>query len=58
MENRPVFESFDEFIKFVYEAKVYETETGYIGSLVDILTGGMKLDGESKKRVSDLVSTS
>jgi hypothetical protein len=58
MENRPVFESFDEFIKFVYEAKVYEAETGYIGSLVDILTGGMKLEGSSKNEVDKLISDS
>jgi len=56
--NRPVFESFDEFIKFVYEAKVYEAETGYIGSLVDILTGGMKLEGSSKNEVDKLISDS
>jgi len=56
--NRPVFESFDEFIKFVYEAKVYEAETGYIGSLVDILTGGMKLKGSPRSSVEELVSKS
>jgi hypothetical protein len=56
MKTNFVLESFDEFIKFVSEAKVYEAETGYIGSLVDSLTGGMKLEGGSKKRVSDLIS--
>jgi hypothetical protein len=56
--NRPVFESFNEFLKFVYEAKVYEAETGYIGSLVDILTGGMKLEGSSKNEVDKLISDS
>jgi len=60
MKTNFVLESFDEFIKFVSEAKVYEAETGYIGSLVDSLTGGMKLEGGSKsqKNVSDLVSAS
>ena len=56
MKTNFVLESFDEFIKFVSEAKVYEAETGYIGSLVGILTGGMKLGGDSTKLVTNLVS--
>jgi len=54
--NKPVFESFDEFVQYVYEAKVYEAETGFIGSLVRVLTGGMKLKGQSKTYTDTLVS--
>ena len=54
--NRPVFESFGDFIKHVYEAKVFEAETGYVGSLVDIITGGMKLKGQSKTLVDTLMA--
>jgi hypothetical protein len=53
--NKPVFESFNEFIKFIYEADEGET-TGYAGKLAGILTGGMKLQGQSKEFTETLVT--
>jgi hypothetical protein len=56
--NRPVFESFNEFIKFIYEAdQLNEGETtGYAGKLAGILSGGMKLKGQNKGNTDTLVS--
>ena len=56
--NKPVFESFNEFIKFVYEAdQLNEGETtGYAGKLAGILSGGMKLKGQNKGNTDTLVS--
>ena len=56
--NKPVFESFNEFIKFIYEAdQLNEGETtGYAGKLAGILTGGMKLKGQNKENTETLVT--
>jgi hypothetical protein len=56
MENKPVFESFDEFVQFVYEAKIFEDNKGYVGSLTDILSGGMKLGGDNKATAVKVVT--
>jgi len=60
MENnkRPVFESFDQFVQFVYEAvQLNEAESeSYAGKLAGILSGGMKLKGEDKTKSDALVS--
>lgn len=56
--NRPVFESFNEFIKFIYEADQLNEggTTGYAGKLAGILSGGMKLKGPSRENTDTLVS--
>ena len=56
--NKPVFESFNEFIKFIYEAdQLNEGETtGYAGKLAGILSGGMKLQGQNKTFTETLVT--
>jgi hypothetical protein len=56
--NKPVFESFNEFIKFIYEAdQLNEGETtGYAGKLAGILSGGMKLQGQNKGNTETLVT--
>ena len=56
--NRPVFESFDQFVQFVYEAvQLNEAESeSYAGKLAGILSGGMKLKGDDKTKSDILVA--
>ncbi len=57
--NRPVFESFDQFVQFVYEAaQLNEADTSHASPILKILKGGMKLSGESATAVDQLVTLS
>jgi hypothetical protein len=54
--NRPVFESFDQFVKFVYEAaQLNEADTAYASPLLKLIKGAMKLDGQSATELNTLI---
>ena len=55
--NRPVFESFDEFVQFVYEAvQLNEADTAYASPLLKLIKGTMKLSGTSATEVDTLIT--
>jgi len=54
--NRPVFESFDQFVQFVYEAaQLNEADTTYASPLLKLIKGAMKLDGQSATELNTLI---
>jgi outer membrane protein OmpA-like peptidoglycan-associated protein len=53
MENKPVFESFDEFVQFVYEAKLNEGAT--FGDIKTLLAS-LGLDDEGQKAIARVES--
>ena len=53
MENKPVFESFDEFVQFVYEAKLNEGAT--FGDLKTLLAS-LGLDSDGQKALARVES--
>lgn len=55
--NRPVFESFDQFVQFVYEAvQLNEADTTYASPLLKLIKGTMKLSGESATQIDTLIT--
>ena len=54
MENKPVFESFDEFVQFVYEANLNEGAT--FGDIKTLLAS-LGLDSEGQKALARVEST-
>jgi len=58
MENRPVFESFDEFIKFVYSDAIYEAIK--LSDLSDLQStlGSYGMNAAGKKALSEIESLS
>jgi hypothetical protein len=55
--NRPVFESFDQFVQFVYEAvQLNEADTAYASPLLKLIKGTMKLSGTSATEVDTLIT--
>ena len=54
--NRPVFESFNEFIKFIYSDAIYESVK--IGDLSDLQTtlGSLGMNSVGKKALTEIES--
>ena len=56
MENKPVFESFDQFVQFVYEANLNEGLTATFGDIKTLLSS-LGLNEEGQKALARVEST-